>query len=106
MSINLDDKPKDRWRHLRGCEVEINELLGYYLKDLEGVAVVFDLIKTYADAFIPQAYQEEIAYIAEISHFSKEEVLAANLYYDILKSYFGCTAFAVDIGKELFHARN
>ncbi|MEO0340608.1 MAG: C45 family peptidase [Bacteroidota bacterium] len=106
MIINLDDHPKNRWSPVKGYEKEINELLGYYLKDLEGAAVVFDLIKTYADTFISQAYQEEIAFIAEVSDFSKEEVLVANLYYDILKSYFGCTAYAIDNRKELFHARN
>lgn len=106
IKINLDAAPKDRWKPLMGHEKEINELLGYYLEDFEGAEVIFEMIKSYKDYWIPKSYQDEIEFISTISDFSSDQVLVANLYYDILKSYFGCTAFALETGDSLFHARN
>jgi len=55
---------------------------------------------------ISEEYLKEIAGIASICDFSDDQILIANLYYDLLKFYFGCTAFAVHNGKEMLHSRN
>ena len=104
--VNLDLSPEERWLFLRGFKSEMNELFAFYLKDLSGIDFIYELIPTYRDAFISEEYSKEIATIAAIAGFSDEDILVANLYYDILKSYFGCTAFSVDNGEHLFHARN
>ncbi len=104
--VNLDLAPQERWQFLRAFKNEMNELFDFYLKDLEGIDFIYELIPSYREAFISEDYAKEIATIAEITGHSAEKILVANLYYDILKSYFGCTAFAVDNGVNLFHARN
>lgn len=55
---------------------------------------------------ISKDYLDEIDFISSISKFSPDQVLIANLYYDVLKFYFGCTAFAVQNNSEILHARN
>lgn len=104
--VNLDLPPEERWQFLRPFKSEMNELFKFYLKDLAGIEFIYELIPTYRDSFISEEYSKEMATIADITGYSTEEILVANLYYDILKSYFGCTAFAVDNGEQLFHARN
>lgn len=104
--INLDLPPYQRWSFLREFKDEIDQLLECYLNDFEGAEYIYELIPNYRDLFISETYKKEIDFISSISRFSSEEVLVANLYYDILKSYFGCTAFAFDNGKNLYHGRN
>jgi acid ceramidase/N-acylethanolamine-hydrolysing acid amidase len=48
----------------------------------------------------------EIDFIASISDFSADEVLIANLYYDVLKFCFGWTAFAIENNGKIIHSRN
>jgi len=38
--------------------------------------------------------------------FAGSDVALGNCYYDALKVVLGCTAFAVDTGDEILHARN
>jgi len=104
--VNLDLKPNKRWEFLKEYTTEINELLEYYLNDFEALNQFFYAIKDYKSAFIPKEYNEEIEFIASISKFSSDEIMIANLYYDILKFYFGCTAFAYYERGTVFHARN
>ena len=104
--VNLDAPPEERWEFLRSYKDEIEALLTYYLNDLAGIEFVNELIPAYRAAYISEEYVKEIATIAGFLKFSNEAVLLANLYYDILKSYFGCTAFAVDNEEGLFHGRN
>jgi acid ceramidase len=104
--INLDLRPAKRWEFLADYKAELDELLTYYLNDLSGAELIFAGISAYKQQLIATDYLEEIDYIASISRFSGDQVLTANLYYDILKFYFGCTAFAVDTQKTIYHARN
>lgn len=105
-TVNLDLPPDQRWSFLKNHISEINDLLDYYLNDLQDVMPFMSLIKEYRDTYISIAHQEEMAFISSISKFNAEEVLMANLYYDILKLYFGCTAFAYFSKGQIFHARN
>ena len=63
-------------------------------------------LELYKLAIIPDDYQQEIKAIATMTPFSENEVLLANLYYDALKFYFGCTAFATYANGQMWHARN
>ena len=104
--INLDLPPSQRWGFLTDYKSEINELLQCYLNDFEGAHFIFEEIGEYKTEIISAEYLEEIEFIASISNFSPDEVLIANLYYDVLKFYFGCTAFAVNNQDGILHARN
>lgn len=105
-TVNLDLPPSMRWEFLTDYTDEINELLQYYINDFEGANLIFDSIGHYKKHIISQEYLEEINFIASISRFSPDEVLIANLYYDILKFYLGCTAFATEINGTVLHSRN
>jgi len=104
--INLDLPPSKRWGFLIDYKNETNELLGYYLNDFEGADFIFHLISDYKKQIISSEYLEEIEFIASISDFSPDQVLIANLYYDVLKFYLGCTAFATEYNGTIYHSRN
>ena len=105
--IDLDLAPRERWQFLSAHITEMDELLSCYLRDFEGVeSLLLDGMMAYKKNVLPEHYLEEIACVASFSRFSEDQVLLANLYYDILKLYFGCTAFAVNSGETTFHCRN
>ena len=104
--INLDLAPRERWGFLVDFKEEINELLQCYLKDFEGAEQLFENIGGFKHQIISSEYLEEIEFIASISNFTADEVLIANLYYDVLKFYLGCTAFAIETEGKILHSRN
>lgn len=104
--VNLDLPPLERWTFLENYSQQIDELIGCYLADFKGEELIFQNIEFYKSAIVPLSYQQEISSLAAICSFSENEVLIANLYYDILKFYFGCTAFAIHNGETMLHARN
>lgn len=104
--INLDLPVNERWSFLIDYKSEINELFQNYLKDFEGGEYIFESIGEYKKQIISKEYLEEIEFISSISNFSPDQVLIANLYYDVLKFYFGCTAFAVETNGNILHSRN
>jgi acid ceramidase len=104
--VNLDLPPNRRWSFLTEYKTEVNELIKCYLNDFTGAEFIFDAIESYKEQFISETYVQEMQSIADISDFTLNEIIVANLYYDILKLYFGCTAFATWNGNEMLHARN
>lgn len=104
--VNLDLPPNKRWSFLSAYKKEVNELIQCYLNDFTGAEFIFEGIESYKQQFISESYVQEIQSIATISDFSTNEIIVANLYYDLLKLYFGCTAFATWNGNEMLHARN
>jgi acid ceramidase/N-acylethanolamine-hydrolysing acid amidase len=104
--VNLDLPAEERWHFLVDYKEEVNDLLQCYLDDFKGSEFIFEGISEYKKAIISQEYLKEIEFIASISKFSADEVLIANLYYDVLKFYFGCTAFAFEKNGKVMHSRN
>jgi len=105
--VDLDAAPGQRWAFLADHRSEMNELISCYLRDFEGAtSLILDAVSLYRESILPAYYQEEIESIAQLTDFSTEEVLIANLYYDILKFYFGCTAFSINNEAVNLHARN
>jgi len=104
--INLDLPASERWYFLIDYKEEINDLLQCYLNDFEGAGHLLDSIKEFKQHVIPKDYLDEIDFISSISNFTPDQVLIANLYYDVLKFYFGCTAFAVEHNGNILHSRN
>jgi predicted choloylglycine hydrolase len=106
ITINLDKKPSERWNWLKYYKHETNSLLKYYLEDLSSAGIFETYIETYKTLFISKQYKEEIECVAKNSHFSENQVLITNLYYDALKFVFGCTSFCITNQTEKLHARN
>lgn len=104
--INLDLPPSERWSFLSNYTKEVNELIQCYLNDFTGAEFIFEGVELYKEQFVSESYIQEIQSIAAIADFSVNEILVANLYYDVLKLYFGCTAFATWNGNEMLHTRN
>ena len=105
--VNLDLPPEQRWEFLVDYKTEIDDLLQCYLNDFAGMELVFEnILGVHQNNIVSDEYLKEIAFIASISKFSAEQVLIANLYYDIMKFYFGCSAFAFESEGTVFHARN
>ena len=104
--INLDLPQDKRWAFLADSTEAVNSLLDCYLRDFEEAKYLFENIGYYKRDIVPAYYLDEISYIASISKFKEDHVLIANLYYDVLKFYFGCTAFAVNTNSTTFHCRN
>jgi len=107
IEINLDLPPKDRWHFAKNYTQEINDIITCYWVDLEDYV---ELIETYLEAykslFIPTSYIEEIECIANYCAYTSDQILIANLYYDIVKFAFACTAFAFQKEGHIWHARN
>lgn len=104
--VNLDLPPEERWNFLIKIKNEVNELIHSYLQDFAGADVILSGIDVYKESIISETYLQEIEGIAAICDFSASEILTANLYYDLLKFYFGCTAFAVYDSGTMRQARN
>jgi acid ceramidase len=104
--INLDLPPEERWSFLINVKHEVNELIKSYLQDFAEADVIFSGIAIYKESIISETYLKEIEGIAAICDFSPNEILTANLYYDLLKFYFGCTAFATYNSETMRHGRN
>ena len=104
--INLDQPVEQRWEFLANHKEEIDELIACYLSDFEGADFIFESIEGVKEGVVKPEFLEEIKFISTISDFTENEILIANLYYDILKFYFGCSAFAVESNGEIYHARN
>lgn len=105
-TIDLDLPPGERWVFLADHKSALNQLLRCYLNDLEDATFLYEQIDDYGRTEVSDEYLEEINSIASISDFSEKEVLIANLYYDALKFYLGCTAFGVNSSDGILHARN
>ena len=105
-TVNLDLPPEERWKFLTPEKDAINELLACYLNDFRSEGLLLESVQAYKDICISDQYKKEIKCIASICDFTEDEVLIANLYYDLLKFYFGCTAFAINTEKGMLHSRN
>jgi acid ceramidase/N-acylethanolamine-hydrolysing acid amidase len=104
--VDLDQSPTARWEFLADYRTEMNALFKCYLNDFSGEEEIYRNVEYYKREVIPREYLEEIEFLSSLTAYSANEVLIANLYYDILKLFFGCTAFACTSEHGILHARN
>ena len=104
--INLDRPPSERWSSLRPQRHAMRELFRQYVKDAGGLRPIRDELSAYYDAFVPDAYADELEAIAHLSGVPTLEALLCNVYYDLFKQLLACTAFAIDTADGPIHARN
>lgn len=107
ITINLDLPPRQRWHFAAQYAQEINEIIACYWIDIEDyVELLEEYLEEYKAHFIAPAFLEEIEGLAEHCAYSAQQILIANLYYDIVKFAFACTAFAVEVEGSVWHGRN
>ena len=107
IEINLDLPASERWNFAKKYQKEINDLVNCYWKEIEEYAVLMeDSMELYKTMYVPAAYQEEIKCLAKYCDFDENQLLLVNLYYDVIKFGFACTAFAFEENGSIWHARN
>lgn len=107
IEINLDLPPQERWHIAANYTQEINALITCYWKDIEDyIEFINEYLESFKQLFVPDEYWQEIQGLARFSTYSADQILIANLYYDIVKFAFACTAFAFEKDGVIWHARN
>jgi acid ceramidase len=107
LTIDLDTPPRERWADLAPLAQPARALLDLYERDLgPGAQASMGLISEVASQVLPAETLEELVGVAAVLEVPVERVLLCNLYYDLIKSSVGCSAFAVDLPDGPLHARN
>ncbi|MGH1336513.1 MAG: C45 family autoproteolytic acyltransferase/hydrolase [Aureispira sp.] len=107
LEINLDLPPQERWHFAAQYTQEINEIIACYWVDIEDYLELIEVyLEDYKTVFISKDFWEEIKGLAKYCAYTADQILIANLYYDIVKFAFACTAFAVEVNGHIYHARN
>lgn len=107
ITINLELPPEERWHFAAQYRQEINEIIACYWVDLEDyIELIESYLELYKAQFISDSYLKEIDCISNYCDYSSDQILIANLYYDIVKFAFACTAFSFEKDQRIWHARN
>ncbi|MCU0695663.1 MAG: acid ceramidase family protein [Myxococcaceae bacterium] len=107
LTIDLDRPPRDRWTGLRSWREPALALLELYQRDLgSGATAAMAFITDVARQVLPADTMLELEGVAEALDQPLERVVLCNLYYDLIKSSVGCSAFAVDLPDGPVHGRN
>ena len=106
LTIDLRHRPDDRW-HLTPTQCQqARELLKSYKADLGLPQDVAELLSAAATELVRPEHWSEIESLSTALNLPISDVALCNFYYDALKVVLGCTAFAVDVGDVVLHARN
>jgi acid ceramidase len=106
LTIDLRSPPHDRW-HLTPTQCQqARELLTSYKADLGLPQDVAGFLSAAAKEFVRPDHWSEMESLSTALDLPVADVALCNFYYDALKVVLGCTAFAVDAGDAILHARN
>jgi acid ceramidase len=106
LTIDLRRAPDDRWRLTPMQADQARELLISYKRDLGLRQDMAEFLCESAKSLIRPEHWLEIESLSRTLQLPAIDVALCNFYYDILKLVLGCTAFAVDTGDGVLHARN
>lgn len=106
IEVDLLRAPDQRWAELEPYADAMRELLSIHLSDLGNLEPVRATLTAHGDACISIEHRAEIDAIAKIAQLDPSDLMLMNVYYDVIKHVFGCTAFAVDGPHGPIHARN
>lgn len=106
IEISLADPAPARWGLSQTQLGWARELIRRSVEEVGGVDLFRDELASFAYAHIRREFIDEIDALAQLAEEEFVGVLAANLYYDFVKLYLGCTAFAVNTDDGPLHARN
>jgi len=106
LTVDLRRPPDDRW-HLTPEQCgQARELLTCYKTDLGLPDDVADFLGASVKEFVRPDHWLELESLSTALELPVRDVALCNFYYDALKVVLGCTAFAVDAGDSVLHARN
>jgi hypothetical protein len=106
LTIDLRRPPEDRW-HLTPDQCgQGRELLNSYKADLGLPEDMAEFLTTVAREYVRPEHWSEMESLAAALQLPVSDVALCNFYYDGLKIVLGCTAFAIDTGDAILHARN
>jgi hypothetical protein len=106
LTIDLRRPPHKRWRLTPTHCQQARELLISYKTDLGLTQDVADFLSAAARDLVRPDHWSEIESLSTELGLPVNDVALCNFYYDALKVVWGCTAFAVDAGDVILHARN
>ena len=106
LTIDLQRPPDDRWHLTREQCQQARELLASYKTDLGVPEDVAEFLGTAAKDLVRPDHWSEMASLSKALDLPLRDVALCNFYYDAMKVVLGCTAFAVESGDAIFHARN
>lgn len=104
--VDLKRPPGERWSLSPTRIEQARRLFEVYFGGMEAIDGLVDMAQGLAEAVLPEDYRLEIESLARQLEEPAARVLLCNAYDDLLKSRFGCTAFAVDTEQGPLHARN
>ncbi len=106
LTIDLGRLPNHRW-HLTPTQCRrARELLTAYKADLGLSQDAAEFFTDTAKELVRPDHWLEIESLATALDIPVTDVALCNFYYDALKVVLGCTAFAIDAGGAVLHARN
>ena len=109
-TVDLLRPPAERW-NLTALQLEqAAQLMAAYGKDLNLPPHLTQMLAAAAEGFIRPDHWHELQALASTSNVPLTSAIIGNLYYDlskvVLNQMLGCTAFAVETGTGILHARN
>jgi acid ceramidase len=106
LTVDLGRPPDDRWKLTPAQCRQARELLASYKADLGLRQGVAEFVSAAAKELVRPEHWLEMESLALLLGLPVGDVVLGNFYYDALKVALGCTAFAVEAGDGILHARN
>ena len=111
ITINMQKPPEQRWQALNQpiFKQEAKALVDYYLKDIlidNALEQYLPMLEIYKSTHISKSIMVEMNALASLFDYEVNEIIIANLYYDLIKMVIGCTAFAFNTPQGPMHGRN
>jgi acid ceramidase len=106
ITIDLRNPPEERWHLTPEQQQQACELLSLYKADLGIPHDLGEFLAASARDLVRSDHWAELESLALTLGVPVSDAVLCNFYYDALKVVLGCTAFAVDTGDCVLHARN
>ncbi|MCU0866809.1 MAG: C45 family autoproteolytic acyltransferase/hydrolase [Planctomycetes bacterium] len=106
LTVDLAAPPAQRWRLDAGRRQRARELLAIYERDLGLQPAMVEHLVAAAPLLLSADLLAEHAALASHLEVPLPRLLLATCYYDCIKAVLGCSAFAVERGGRVLHARN
>lgn len=104
--VDLAAAPNDRVHLAPPARQAAARLLAIYRADIGLSASALAALTEVAPLIVPPDHLAELEGLASRTEFTSADLLIGTLYYDAIKTVWGCTAFSVNSPAGLLHARN
>ena len=112
LEIDMNLAPVERWAGVQSLADGAQSLISSVLASFGASKFPHQQLESYAAAHLKQTHLQDVEALSRRLGISGTRLMAANLYYDLLKSVLGsdgfvsCSAFAVETKNGPLHARN